>query len=108
MVGDPEQVVLELGQLGGALERGAADDEGDGALGVSVLVGVEVEEEGGYGAFEACDGSSEDGEARAGHGGGFFGVVAGEGGCYVIVPAGCKVGWPGEFGGEGGDVSSVV
>jgi len=59
-----EEVLLELWQLAGPLERLGADDVRYGRLGVAVLVDVGVDEEVLQRALEAGDATLEHGEAR--------------------------------------------
>ena len=63
---DPEHVFLEFRQLAGALEHVAVDDVGRVALGVAVLLGVQVEHELGERAVQARDRPAQEREARAG------------------------------------------
>ncbi len=62
---DPEHLVLELGQLAGALEDLAVDDVRRVALGVAVLRRLHVEHELGERAMQARDRAAQEREARA-------------------------------------------
>jgi len=67
---DLEQVLLELRQLAGAVERGAVDQEGRLDLGVAVLAGVQRQHEVDQRAFQLGAGAEQHGEAGAGDLGG--------------------------------------
>jgi hypothetical protein len=62
---DPEHVVLELGQLPGADQDLAVDDVGGVALGVAVLLGVQVQHELGERPVQPRHRPAQKGEARA-------------------------------------------
>jgi hypothetical protein len=62
--GDPEHVLLEFGQLTGALEHLAVDDVRRVALDVAVLCGLQVEHELRERAMQPGDRPAQKGEAR--------------------------------------------
>ena len=66
---DLEQVLLELRQLAGALQRRSLDEIGVGLL-VAMLGGMQVDHELRQGAMQAGDRAAHEGEARAGKLGG--------------------------------------
>ena len=67
VAGDLEQVLLELGQVAGAGERGAIDQERRLDFRVPVLARVQVEHEADERAGQACAGAQQQGEPGAGH-----------------------------------------
>ena len=107
-LGGAIHVLLEFGELAGAGHAVAVNKVGGRDLGVSVLRGVEVEEEVDEGAFKTCAGAAIDGEAGAGDFGGGSEVHPAE----VFEEFGVGFGRKGEWrlfapGGDDGVVGSV-